>query len=54
MLSASLFNWAGKSYVLNATLANGASVNLSINYHPWNTAYVSIGYGTVEIEEMTV
>jgi hypothetical protein len=54
MLSASLFDWAGKSYVVHATLDNGASTNLSINYHPWNTAHVSIGYDTVGIGEMTV
>ncbi|MCM1986961.1 hypothetical protein [Methanococcoides seepicolus] len=54
MLSASLFDWAGISYVVHATLDNDASANLRINYHPWNTAYVSIGYGTIGIGEMTV
>ncbi|ABE51988.1 Hypothetical protein Mbur_1055 [Methanococcoides burtonii DSM 6242] len=54
MLSVSLFDWAGVSYVVHATLDNGSSVNLSIKYHHWNTASVSIREDAIEIEEITV
>ncbi|NPE28400.1 hypothetical protein HNV12_10600 [Methanococcoides sp. SA1] len=54
MLSASLFDWAGESYVVHAILDNGATDNRTINFHHWNTAHVSIRYGSVGIEEITV
>lgn len=54
MLSGSLFDWAGKSYVVHATLDNGASANRSINYHHWNIASVSIRKDAIKIEEITV
>lgn len=54
MIGASFIDWAGEKYIVHGTLSNGVTDNISIDYHPWNSADISIRSGIIELGEITV